>query len=225
MSLRTRLSVSLSAAALIAGAVLLAGCGAGGKKAAPTPGQPSAEQPSGDAANRTPVRVTGTEPVILVANATLAGDYLELARLTGYSSIACTSGDESAKAPKCRPGEDDGTQVQVVAFLQCQGSWVRPELVTDLFKAALPDPSKVFALYVPKRKAGSFAAPLDAQYVLVLRSGSLGDGSPFGSALHVRDGRVVMVQTPCGQFLQLVNADAVDSYVIDPTLATPSAGN
>ena len=216
MSLRNRLCVSLSAVALVGGALLLMGCG-GGKKADTTPAQGG--PPSFVA------KVKGTEPVVLIANAALAGEYIELARLAGYSSIACTSGDESAEAPKCRPAEDDGTKVDVVAFLQCQGSWVRPELVTDLFKAALPDRSQVFALYVPKHTAGSFAAPLGAQYVLVLRSGSLGDGSPFGSALHVRDGRVVMVQTQCGQFLQLVDSTAVDSYLIDPTLATPSAGD
>jgi hypothetical protein len=221
MSLRIKLSLFLSAVALTGGAIVLMGCGGGDKKAVTSPGQ----QPAGDAPPSVAAKVTGTEPVVLVANAALAADFIELARLTGYSSIACTSGDESAKAPKCRPGEDDGTKVQVVAFLWCAGSWVRPEAVTDLFKAALPDASKVFALYKPKRRAGSFAEPLGADYVLVLRSGSLGDGSPFGSALHVHDGRIVMVQTPCGQFLQLVNADSVDSYLIDPTVATPSAGN
>jgi hypothetical protein len=217
MSLRNTLFVPLCVVVLIGATALLLGCG-GGKKAATTPGQQAGGPPSFIA------KVKGTEPVVLVANAALAGDYIELARLAGYSSIACTTGDESAKAPKCRPGEDDGTKVQVVAFLQCQGGWVRPELVTDLFKAALPDRSQVFALYLPKHKAGSFAAPLDAQYVLVLRSGSLGDGSPFGAALHIRDGRVVMVQTQCGQFLQLVDSNSVGSYVIDPTVATPSAG-
>jgi hypothetical protein len=220
MSLRTGLIAPFSAGAFVL-AVLLAGCGGGGgKKATVTPGQ----QPDGAAPPAVAAKVVGTEPVVLVANAALAGDYIELARLTGYSSIACTSGDESAKAPKCRPGEDDGTKVLVVAFLWCAGSWVRPEAVTDLFKAALPDRSQVFALLKPKHRAGSFAEPLDAEYVLVLRSGSLGDGSPFGSALHIRGGRVVMVQTPCGGFLQLVNADSVDSYLIDPTVATPSAG-
>ncbi len=198
---------------LATSALLIAACsGGGGKKSATNTDQPS----SGPAPTAVEIKVPGTEPVVLILNAALAGDNIELARLTGYTQLGCVAGDGSTQAPGCREGEDAGKQVDALGALQCDGSWLRPEAVPDAYRSALPATSTLYAMYVPKPNSAAFGASLGAQFVLVMQSGARADGSPSGVALHIRDGRVVMIQTPCDSFQQLVNPDVVNSFVISP---------
>lgn len=199
---------------LVAVAALMGAC-SGGKSATKTD-QPSA---AGPAPTPVEIKVPGTEPVVLVLNAALAGDAIELARLTGYSQIGCADGAAPTQGPTCREGEDAGKQVDAIGASQCAGSWLRPEAVPDAYRTALPGSSTLYAMYVPKADATAFGSSLGTQFVLVMQSGARADGSPNGAALHIKDGRIVLLQTPCDSFLQLVNPESVNSFVIAPKAA------
>lgn len=203
-------------AILVVGLALSAtacGGGGGGTHATSTPGEPS-----GPAPTPVEIKIPGTEPVILPLNAALASDAIELARQTGYTSIACTS-DQNApqKGPACREGEGSGTDVDALASLVCDGSWLRPEAVPDAFQFVLRTEPRLYAMYVPKHVPGAFGADLGVQYVVVMRGGTRLDGTPEGFALHIKEGRIAMLQTVCTSFDSLVTPNLVDSYIVAPT--------
>lgn len=211
MSNVRKLAVRCPAVVLcVALAMTAAACSGGGKA------KTAATVAPGDAPTQVTIKIPGTEPVVLVLNAANAGDAIELARLTGYSAKACSTSGANG-SPACRDEEKDGTDVQVLAAMACDRSWIRPESVPDAYKSALSEGAKLIALYKPKRGAGAVGADLSVEYVLVMQSGNRNDGTADGAALHIRDGRVVMIETPCAGFLQLINADRIDSYVVNPT--------
>lgn len=215
-----RRSVVFTVAAVLAClAVASAACrgGSGGGGSKPQASVTVEEQPSGPAPTPVVIKVPGTEPVILPLNAALASDPIELARQTGYSSPACTPDQNAPQAgPVCRAGEDAGSPVVAVAALQCEGSWLRPEAVPDAYRAVLGAEPHLFAMYVPKHPAGAFGSNLGAQFVVVMQGGSRLDGTPAGFALHIKEGRIVMLQTICSSFDALVSSDVVDSFVVAP---------
>ncbi|MDP9236142.1 MAG: hypothetical protein M3P30_01870 [Chloroflexota bacterium] len=155
---------------------------------------------------------------VLLVDVARTSDASKLARLTGYTSIACSKDPSVAvpQAPPCREGEDDGTKVDALARLSCAGSWIRPEVVPGEYQTAMRGGPKLFAAYVPERVAGAFGSDLGVEQVLVMQTGTRLDGSTDGFALHIKNGRVVMLQTPCDSFLQLVNTDLVGAYIADP---------
>jgi hypothetical protein len=196
-------------------AVMIAACSGGGKKS-----------PTVDAPTRVPVVIPGTDVVVLPLNAALKSDAVELARLTGYTSVACTTNSSSpaAQAPPCREGEDNGTKVDVFARLACDGSWVRSELVPGEYGVAMAGGPKLYGVYAPKRVAGAFGSDLGIEQVVVMTNGKRLDGSTNGFALHTKNGRVVMLQTVCDSLERLVSPDVVDSFIVDPTKAAGASG-
>jgi hypothetical protein len=216
-TVQSRLIASIGVLLVLTLTALPACNGGGGSKATPPP--------SGDPPTRVPIKVPGTEPVVLVLNAALAGDTIELARLTGYAEVACKKDVAgSGGPPACRDNESDGQAVMVLARLDCEGGWVRPEQVSDAYRAALNGPAKLLALFVPKPNPSAYGGNLGVQYVMVMQTGTRSDGTADGFALHIRDGRVLMLQTPCTGLLQLIDPATVSSYIVAPgssAVATP----
>ena len=204
-------SIALCAAGLLLGAaVLAAGCGDSKSKDFEQSQQPT----------KVLVNVPGTDAVVLPMSAALAGDPIELARLTGYTQVACTTtGSAQPPAPSCPDGTADGTKVDSLALLGCQGSWIGPELVPDAYRSADTGHPKLFAVYRPKRAFGVFGAELGVEQVVVVQTDKRPDGTADGFALHIKHGRVVLLQNTCDAFLKLVDSAVVDSYIVDPANA------
>jgi hypothetical protein len=148
--------------------------------------------------------------------AAIAKDDIELAALSGYQRIACGTGDGT---PVCRENEPEGTEVDVLAASACEDGWVRPEEVPDAFRLALePDTPQLLAVYRPVYPEGAFGSNLGATAVAVLDTGSRDDGTPKGVALHIREGRVVWIETDCPELSELLDPARIESFIIEPTV-------
>ncbi len=167
------------------------------------------------------IATTGVPEVDQIAIAAADDDTIELAGLTGYQKVPCKK-DIPAPAPGdpplCRENESDGASVEVLPSTKCESGWVRPEQVPDAFREALGDsPPKIAAVYVPKLNPSSFGGGFGAQQVVVFDTGAQDGGTESGAALHIRDGRVVLIATACQSLSDLIVPSAVDSYIVPPT--------
>lgn len=197
-----------------AAALATTACG-GGTKTAP-----------GTALARTPtaVSVTKIPEVDRLIDLATSANVIGMAGLTGYEKLACsTTAAGPGDPPACREAEADGDVVEVLASTACEGGWVRPEKASDAYRAALGKGTpQLFAVYIPKEDPSAFGADFGVQYVIVMSTGQRSDGKTSGVALHVRDGRIVWLQTECEFFLALVSQDVLASFVVGPIVGTPN---
>jgi len=168
----------------------------------------------------TAVAVTGDGAVDQVIAAALAGDEIELAGLVGYQKIACKkdSRQGSGDPPLCRESESDGTAVEVFASTGCEGAWIRPEQVPDVFRVGLPKGApKLLAVFRPRDVSSRLGSSFGADQVAVFRVGTHGDGQASGAALHLKNGRVVWFESDCRNVLELIAPQKIEGFILDPT--------
>lgn len=180
--------------------------------------------PGDGGADEPPVRTGIAELDRIIADG-LAGEqdaYIELAALTGYQRVACvTSGGEFA--PQCRDTDDPGAEVEALPVVGCLPAWVRPEQVTDEYRQVLPaGETELLAVYTPAPDTPVINGGFGATSVIVFSTGTNSDGNPRGTALHVRDGRIVLVEPSCDNVSELLEAERIASFIIEPT---PAAGS
>lgn len=202
------------AAMSIAAVALLAACG-GGSGTTTTVRTVGAVQPT-----KVIQVFTNIPEVDQVASAAVQKDKIELAGLTGYQKAPCTADAASRPAdPPCRDGEADGTVVEVLAQTDCLArTWVRPELVPDAFAAAFGGANiTLFAAYRPKAGADDFGAG----EVLVFSTGVTDPGRD-GVALHINQGRVVLIDHDCQNISELVAPARVDAFIVEPKSGAPT---
>lgn len=160
---------------------------------------------------------SGRPEVDNVIIAALARDDIALAGLTGYSKIACRDTDDVGDAPACRDDESSGDEVEVLAAAGCDTGWVRPETVPDAFRLALaPHDPKLLAVYVPAYPEGTFGDGFGANAVAVFDTGAAPGAQPKGAALHIKDGRVVWIETGCVDAAALLDPAKIGSFIIEP---------
>lgn len=207
----TRHPAHYACAAIIA-AGFVAGCGGGSGTKITVRTAPASEA--------TRAVVTGDPPVDQVIAAALASDNIELAGLVGYQKVACKKGsaEQPGDPPACRDNEADGTLVEVLPVTaSCDGGWVRPEQVPDSFSLDLPrGKPAMLAVMKPKATPATFGGGFGADEAVVFRTGTHGDGSAMGVALHLRNGRVVWIEADCKNLLELIAPERVGTFIIDP---------
>ena len=160
---------------------------------------------------------TGRPEVDAVIASAFARDDISLAGLAGYQKLACVSPEEAAEGPVCREDESTGDEVEVLAVSGCDPSWVRPENVPDIFRLSLAtDTPKLLAVYVPANPEGTFGGGFEATAVAVFDTGFRVDESPKGTAFHIKDGRVVWIETDCNDLASLLYPAKVASFIIEP---------
>ena len=199
---------SVAAAVLIAS--FIAGCRGGGTKT--TVRTVTASEP-------TRAVITGDGPLDQVIAAALVSDDIELAGLAGYQKIACRkdSAQRPGDPPACRETEADGALVEVLPVTACEGGWVRPEQVPDAFRAALRSGTpRILAVFKPRATPAAFGGGFGAEQVVVFRTGTHPDTQPQGVALHIKNGRVVRIESDCRNVLLLIASEKVDAFIIDP---------
>ncbi len=217
--IRTAILPALAAMLL---AVSLAACGGSGTKTTThTVGAGSSQPPP-------PAKTFTNLPAVdQVASAAVAHDSIELAGLTGYQKIACLKDAPEAGGgpPACRADEADGKDVEVLPSQHCADgrAWIRPEQVPDAFSLALPPPTTVVAAYAPKADPAAFGGGFGGTQVLVFQTGAAGASGASGAALHIKDGRVVWIETVCQNLSEFLTPERVDSFIIDPKgIAVPA---
>jgi hypothetical protein len=200
-------------------ALLASACSTGGSSPnTPTVAAVVSPTPSNTSPARTPIPGLPAGLPELVVGAALDKDNIQLARLTFYQQIACKADQNphvGGDPPVCRDNEPDGTSVIVLPATQCQGDWVRPEQVPDVYLAALRiEKPRLVAAYTPKLRPASFGGGFAADTVLVFQTG---DAAADAVALHVKSGRVVWVQAACTSVADLIAPDDVDAFILEPT--------
>ena len=165
---------------------------------------------------------TGRPEVDAVIGSAIAKDDISLAGLTGYQLLACVPPEEAADGPVCREDESPGDEVEVLAVSGCDPTWVRPEDVPDIFRLSLAtDSPKLLAVYMPANPEGTFGGGFEATAVAVFDTGFRVDESPKGTAFHIKDGRVVWIETDCNDLASLLDPAKVASFIIEPAPPTP----
>jgi len=190
-----------------------------------------AETPTAEASVAADVTPTATPHVDVPAGlpeiavgAALLKDPIQLARLTLYQQVPCATNPSGGGAPPaCRPEEADGTPVNVFPYSACEGEWVRPEQVPQLYRDALRDgTARILAAYKPKALVTLFGQGFGADLVVVM---STDTASPVAqaSAFHIKDGRVAWLERGCNQSpATFVAPDRVDSFIVQPHDLPPS---
>jgi hypothetical protein len=154
----------------------------------------------------------GLRPVL---EAILFGGIEERQALVSYTTAACTTADGLGGPPKCEPGQEEGTLVQVLPILSGEGSFGTPESIDQALEfvvmglyAIYEVPGDVFqADYWP---AGEFGLIFTREMNAV----------PFPMTVFVEDGRIVRITDHFGtQPADLLNQLPVDSVIMDPQAA------
>lgn len=146
--------------------------------------------------------------------AAIGKDDIELAALTGYQTVPCVT---DGGAPACRANESAGDEIEVLPASSCEDGFVRPEEVPDAFRLALePDTPELLAVYRPNYAEGTFGDGFGATTVAVFDTGTRDDGTPKGVALHIKDGRVVWIETDCPELSELLAPDRIAEFIIEP---------
>jgi hypothetical protein len=178
--------------------------------------------------NVTPNAVTGSGELDQLIVSAIGGDDIQLASLVGYQKLACKKAPAPGElAPVCRESEDEGAVVEVLPVSGCDRTLVRPEQVPDAFKTAFPGKdTEVLSAYRPKPDPNAYGGGFGAGQVIVLRTGTHQNGTPMGAALHVKEGRVVWLESDCDNLFALVDPARIESSILDlsgtPGNAPPS---
>lgn len=206
------IKAGVPALAILVLATVVVACGGGGSGTKTTVRTVTAA--------RSPVVSTGVPELDQVAAAAASVDTIELAGLAGYQRVPCKKNIPNPAAgdpPLCRESEPDEAQVEVLAAVRCDATWVRPEQVPDAFKAALGDATPSFtAAYRPKVSFSTFGGGFGAQRVVVFNTGTRPGGGDSGAAFYIKDGRIVLIANECQNFADLIGPDKVDSFIIEP---------
>jgi hypothetical protein len=173
----------------------------------------------------TPNAVTGTGELDTLIVAAVGGDDIALAGLAGYQKLPCKKAPAPGElAPTCRATEDEGTEVEALPVSGCDRALVRPEQVPDAFRTAFPGKdTNVLSVYRPKADPAVYGGGFGAGEVIVFTTGTHPNTSPMGAALHVKDGRIVWLESDCDNVSALVAPNRVDSFILDLS-GTPGSG-
>jgi len=161
-------------------------------------------------AGRTVVAYTNIPQIDQALNNAIAGDEIELARITGYQQVACAETSEGPEAPPiCRqPDESVGQAVEVFPYSRCEVTWVRPEQVPDVYQEAFDrEGLELYAAYTPS----AFATRYGTEYVAVVV-----DSDGNGVAIHTREGRVVFLEDDCDNLPALVAPERAANFIKQP---------
>ncbi len=87
---------------------------------------------------------TGVDPVDRVLEAVASRDPGDLRSVVEFTEAVCTHADGLGGPPKCREGEAEGTPMEVLPFLDSEGSFLRK---AEIDRWSGMDVSGVYAIY------------------------------------------------------------------------------
>jgi len=164
---------------IIAGVLLLGGLVACSAK------MPADQESTSTSQRAHPLSVrTGIEEIDRILEA--SGDVQKLRSLIALTSAKCTKQDGLGGPPKCLPGEEEGTPVEVLPFLGPEGSFLRKAEIENWpgFES-----SGIYAIYEVSSKAYSDENYPAGQYSILF----LGNENQPAISLRIKDGRIVRV--------------------------------
>lgn len=161
----------------------------------------------------TPPTSIGIPEVDAVIDAVLSGDTAALRDLIRFSPVPCRTTSDVGGPPPCRPGEADGTEVDVLPIGTCEGEYRRQDDIDSMLEL-LDDMSGLFAVY-----HGAPESRPPGDYALVFARAF--EGEELGVELTVDDGDVVYLKFACGETpAQLADVLGLTEQVL-PITPTP----
>lgn len=136
---------------------------------------------------------TGIPEVDQVLAAVASGSPEELYGLVNYTTAPCTTADGLGGPPKCREGEAEGTELQVLAFIGSEGGHIRKDEVSN-WQGVKAD--GLYAVYRVSENALNEEYYPPGEYLIIFKPQE--DGTT--SALRVGGGGIVRVDTYFGDF-------------------------
>ena len=165
-----------------------------------------------------PARRSGVEVIDAFLDAMADDDIETMSTLIDYEQIGCTTGDRVlGSPPACLPGEEDGTTIDAVLSMQCEGGYTRS--IQALLERLAEDEVALYAVadLGPLNQNTDF---LRGSYVAVLLNPSPDPEERFvdGFALHFSDQGLTAVRHPCSQTTpdQLVWTGGSPNFLLAP---------
>jgi len=127
--------------------------------------------------------------VAAVVQAVLAGDQEALGGLVLYAETGCATGPlQVGGPPECRPDEPDGTLVDVLLVLGCEGHNIRSDEIDEAFANLIARKPKLYGVY-----------PVFPDYKAILSVEGPEPGRVSGMALGIEDGEIMFIDFGCGE--------------------------
>jgi len=127
--------------------------------------------------------------VAAVVQAVLAGDQEALGGLVLYAETGCTTGPlQIGGPPACRPDEPDGTLVDVLLVLGCEGHNIRSDDIHEAFANLIARKPKLYGVY-----------PVFPDYKAIFSVEGPEPGRVSGMALGIEDGEIMFIDFGCGE--------------------------
>jgi hypothetical protein len=155
---------------------------------ASSPGARPGSSPSPGAVER----LTGIAEVDAVVEALLSGDPARVRSMVGYVRVPCAVEPEGIGAPPaCRPGETEGTPVEVFQGAQCEGFYLRPDELDQTVGAITAQPLELYAVF---EADGRWP---EGEYVALFGTDFLDRPERDAVAATIADGRMVGFHFGC----------------------------
>lgn len=219
--LKPRLHSTLLACSIAAAVAVACSGGGGGTTTVVRTVAPAVPSPT--------VAPSGVDEVDRIARSAVAGDVINLAALTGYAHVPCTTSPPSSPKigdpPPCEAGQADGRIVEALPVTGCGPGWAQPIDAVGAYRVALAGRGVTLdAVYVPQPGPSPTGAAYREQYVVVIKVDT-GTGARRDVALHIFGGRVVWVETACPPDADLAATSRAQSFLVGPaaTTVTPAA--
>jgi len=205
----TAIAVSLVIASVILGGIWLTG--RNHESAAPEEAHVPTEQPT---ASSTPAILLFTliASVDGAIDAELRGDGNQLQRLLRYASVPCSADSDGEDAPRCRPGEGDGTTVEVIPIGDCRRSFQRPDEFREEGITSLG--VRLYAVY----DAAAESYP-PGEYIVVFLREPIANAAPAQTAfaLSMTEDGITGINYGCDQAVEeFVASQHLSSAIVAP---------
>ncbi len=149
----------------------------------------AASTPVVEAAGDYPLDIkTNVEAVDKVLAAVASGNIQELRSLIRYTTAPCTTADGLGGPPKCREGEAEGTLLEILPFMEGEGSFLRKN---DIGNWPGVDASAVYAVYRVAKDVQVEEYYPSGEYAIVF----LGPPNQPAVSVRIDDGGIVRIDS------------------------------
>jgi hypothetical protein len=150
-----------------------------------------------------------------VLESILFGSIDERRELVSYTTVACTNADGLGGPPKCKPGQVEGTLVEVLPILSGEGTYSSPDEIESALDFVVMGLYAIYRVPDDAFKADYWPA---GEYGLIFTREM--NAVPFPLTVFVEDGRIVRLHHHFGTEPEnLINQLPVEAILLTPNEA------
>ena len=152
---------------------------------------------------------TGIAEIDTIIDTILAGNPQEELQLLQFSSLPCTHTDGLGGPPKCREGEEEGTEIEAFPFLGAEGNHIRRSEMGDWGGIQA---SGVYAIYRVSDQVYSDEAYPAGEYAIVFNA----QNKEYFVTAHVRNGKIVRLDYNFGNLSEIDLERLASEIILTP---------